>query len=192
MKWALNLARYSPSSECECYYCYCSNCCCLKRRTDRNIIQIASLSKLFYRLPPRKLLKLDVLLLLLSGGFGFAIGYLQNSWPRSANEDSCCLFLASRIALGSVNWTGNSSLFRSNKETNQWWRRIVLQVKSRRWDDSCDAREKEFFKRSINSAINPFRDSNRIVLMTVIERVDRLQKSRPLITKEKSVEARKK
>lgn len=30
-------------------------------------------------LPPRKLLKLDVLLLLLSGGFGFAIGYLQNS-----------------------------------------------------------------------------------------------------------------
>lgn len=36
MKWALNLARYSPSSECECYYCYCSNCCYLKRRIDKN------------------------------------------------------------------------------------------------------------------------------------------------------------
>ena len=69
----------------------------------------------FKNLPPRKLLKLDVLLLLLSGGLGFAIGYLQNSWPRRAKEESCCLFLASRIALGSVNWTGNSSLFQTKR-----------------------------------------------------------------------------
>ena len=105
-------------------------------------------SKLF--LPPRKLLKLDVLLLLLSGGFGFAIGYLQNSWPRSANEDSCCLFLASRIALGSVNWTGNSSLFRSNKETNQCSRRIVL---NNRRDD---AREKDGERGKLRENISRF------------------------------------
>lgn len=35
--------------------------------------------------------------------------YLQNSCPKRAKEDNCCLVLASRIALGKVNWTGNSS-----------------------------------------------------------------------------------
>lgn len=38
-KWALNLARYSPSSECGHCYCCCSNCCYLKRGI-RNITSL--------------------------------------------------------------------------------------------------------------------------------------------------------
>ena len=69
------------------------------------------LLKLLWELPPWKLLRLEVLLLPLSrDGFGLAIGYLQNSCPNNANEDNCCLFLASLIALGKFNCTGNSSL----------------------------------------------------------------------------------
>jgi len=52
---------------------------------------------------------------MLSGGFGFAIGYRQNSWPSNASDDNCCLFFASRIALGKVNCTGNSSLLAKQK-----------------------------------------------------------------------------
>lgn len=66
--------------------------------------------------PPWKLLRLDVLLLLLSaGGFGFAMGYRQNSWPSNASDDSCCLFFASRIARGNVSCTGSSSLLAANR-----------------------------------------------------------------------------
>lgn len=98
-------------------------------------------------LPPWKLLRLEVLLLLLStGGFGFAIGYRQNSCPSNANDDNCCLFFASRIALGSINCTGSSSLlikqinksnlyYRTNSEmmmSNQIWVKLLI-VKDDRW-----------------------------------------------------------
>lgn len=44
-------------------------------------------------------------------GFGLAMGYRQNSWPRSAREDSCWRLRASRNARGRVNCTGSSSLW---------------------------------------------------------------------------------
>lgn len=104
--------------------------------------------------PPRKLLKLEVLLLLLSGGFGFAIGYLQNSWPRRAREESCCLFLASRIALGSVNWTGNSSLCVQEKQTETMRRKRSLIEFIKLKQHRLDYREKEGFNSAFHRRLN--------------------------------------
>lgn len=76
-------------------------------------------------LPQWKLLKLEVLLLPLSGGLGLAIGYLQNSWPKRANDESCCRFFASLIALGSVSCTGNSSLLTKESKLESVWSKLV-------------------------------------------------------------------